>query len=49
MDNVNNTHENIVEVSHLVKKFKDFTAVDDITFNVQKGKYFRLFRPQRGG
>jgi len=26
--------ENIIEVKNLTKKFKDFTAVDDISFNV---------------
>lgn len=29
-----------VEISHLVKKFGDFTAVDDISFEVYKGEIF---------
>lgn len=29
-----------VRISHLVKKFGDFTAVDDISFEVCKGEIF---------
>ena len=32
--------ENIIEVSHLVKAFGDFHAVDDISFTVKKGEIF---------
>ena len=28
--------ENIIEIKNLTKKFKDFVAVDNITFNVKK-------------
>ena len=31
---------NVIEVDHLTKKFGDFTAVDDITFDVRKGEIF---------
>ncbi|MDP2723767.1 MAG: ABC transporter ATP-binding protein [Bacteroidales bacterium] len=31
---------NIIEVSHLVKKFGDFTANDDLNFEVKKGEIF---------
>ena len=29
-----------VRISHLVKKFGNFTAVDDISFEVYKGEIF---------
>ena len=32
--------ENVIEVSHLVKAFGTFHAVDDISFNVRKGEIF---------
>ena len=41
--------ENIIEVKHLVKKFGDFTAVDDISFNVKKGRNFRILGPNGAG
>jgi ABC-2 type transport system ATP-binding protein len=31
---------NIIEVSHLVKRFGDFTANDDLNFEVKKGEIF---------
>ena len=31
---------NIIEVSHLVKKFGNFTANDDLNFEVFKGEIF---------
>lgn len=30
----------VIEVEHLTKKFGDFTAVDDITFDVRRGEIF---------
>lgn len=30
----------VIEVEHLTKRFGDFTAVDDISFNVRKGEIF---------
>ncbi len=33
-------HENVIEVSHLVKAFGSFRAVDDITFSVKRGEIF---------
>ena len=30
----------VIEVEHLTKRFGDFTAVDDITFDVRKGEIF---------
>jgi ABC-2 type transport system ATP-binding protein len=32
--------DNVIEVSHLVKAFGSFHAVDDITFNVKRGEIF---------
>ena len=34
------TQEKVIEVSHLVKAFGDFHAVDDISFSVRKGEIF---------
>src|SRR5271154_225715 len=41
--------ENIIEVKNLVKKFGDFTAVDDISFNVAKGEIFAFLGPNGAG
>ena len=40
---------NIIEVSNLTKKFKDFTAVDHISFNVQEGEIFAFLGPNGAG
>ena len=37
---VANREENVIEVSHLVKAFGTFRAVDDISFTVRKGEIF---------
>lgn len=39
----------IVEVSHLVKKFGNFSAVDDISFSVKKGEIFAFLGPNGAG
>lgn len=41
--------ESIIEVKNLVKKFGDFTAVDDISFNVKKGEIFAFLGPNGAG
>jgi ABC-2 type transport system ATP-binding protein len=41
--------ENIIEVSGLTKKFGDFTAVNDISFNVKKGETFAFLGPNGAG
>jgi len=41
--------ENVIEVKNLVKKFADFTAVNDITFNVKKGEIFAFLGPNGAG
>src|SRR5665213_1345947 len=40
---------NIIEVKDLVKKFKDFTAVDHISFGVKKGEIFAFLGPNGAG
>lgn len=40
---------NIIEVTNLVKKFGDFTAVDDITFSVKRGEIFAFLGPNGAG
>ena len=41
--------ENIIEVEHLVKQFGDFTAVNDISFNVKRGEVFAFLGPNGAG
>ena len=41
--------EQIIEVNHLVKKFKDVRAVNDISFGVRKGEFFGLLGPNGAG
>ena len=36
----NNKGAKAITVDHLTKKFGDFTAVDDISFEVSKGEIF---------
>ncbi len=39
----------IIEVKNLTKKFGDFTAVNDISFNVEKGEIFAFLGPNGAG
>jgi len=39
----------ILEVTHLVKRFGDFNAVDDISFSIQEGEIFSLLGPNGAG
>ncbi len=39
----------MIQVKHLSKKFGDFTAVDEITFNVEKGEIFGFLGPNGAG
>ncbi|MCX6719884.1 MAG: ATP-binding cassette domain-containing protein [Candidatus Staskawiczbacteria bacterium] len=41
--------ENIIEIKNLVKKFKDFTAVDNIILEVKKGEIFAFLGPNGAG
>src|SRR6266699_3716926 len=40
---------NAIEVEHIVKKFGDFTAVDDVTFSVKEEEIFGLLGPNGAG
>ena len=40
---------NAIEVDHIVKKFGDFTAVDDVSFKVKEGEIFGLLGPNGAG
>ncbi len=40
---------NIIEAKNLTKKFKDFTAVDDISFSVEDGDIFGFLGPNGAG
>jgi ABC-2 type transport system ATP-binding protein len=42
-------NENIIEVTGLVRKFGDFSAVDGISFNVKKGEIFAFLGPNGAG
>ena len=39
----------ILQVNHLVKKYGDFTAVDDISFDIEEGEIFSLLGPNGAG
>jgi ABC-2 type transport system ATP-binding protein len=41
--------ENIIEIKNLTKKFKDFAAVDGISFNVKEGEIFAFLGPNGAG
>ena len=38
-----------IEVERIVKKYGDFTAVDDVSFNVKEGEIFGLLGPNGAG
>src|SRR5438093_12634652 len=40
---------NAIDVRHIVKKFGDFTAVNDISFAVEEGEIFGLLGPNGAG
>ncbi|HZZ98391.1 MAG TPA: ATP-binding cassette domain-containing protein [Candidatus Saccharimonadia bacterium] len=41
--------ETIIDVHHLIKKFGEFTAVSDISFNVKAGEIFAFLGPNGAG
>ena len=38
-----------IQVDHIIKKYGDFTAVNDVSFNVQDGEIFGLLGPNGAG
>lgn len=42
-------NQNIITVKNLTKKFKDFVAVDNISFSVDKGQIFAFLGPNGAG
>jgi ABC-2 type transport system ATP-binding protein len=40
---------NAIEVQRIVKKYGDFTAVDDVSFQVKEGEIFGLLGPNGAG
>ena len=44
-----NGFANAIEVDHIVKKYGDFTAVNDISFSVKEGEIFGLLGPNGAG
>ncbi len=40
---------NAIEVDHIVKRYGDFTAVDDVSFAVKEGEIFGLLGPNGAG
>ena len=38
-----------IDVQHIVKRFGDFTAVNDVSFAVEKGEIFGLLGPNGAG
>lgn len=41
--------DNIIEVKNLVKRYGNFTAVNDVTFDVKKGEVFAFLGPNGAG
>ncbi|TCW36469.1 ABC-2 type transport system ATP-binding protein [Thermohydrogenium kirishiense] len=46
---MNNTFENIIEIKNLTKKFGDFVAVNNVSFNIKKGDVFGFLGPNGSG
>jgi ABC-2 type transport system ATP-binding protein len=44
-----NTGQKAIDVEHIVKKYGDFTAVDDVTFHVAEEEIFGLLGPNGAG
>jgi ABC-2 type transport system ATP-binding protein len=40
---------NAIEVQHIIKRYGDFTAVDDVSFQVKEGEIFGLLGPNGAG
>lgn len=46
---MNTNEKNIIEVTSLIKKFDDFTAVDKVNFHVREGEIFSFLGPNGAG
>ena len=46
---INTDEENIIEVKNLTKKFGNFIATDNISFDIKKGQIFGLLGPNGAG
>ena len=49
MNEAYSKNDSIIQVRNLTKKFKDFTAVDDVSFDVQRGEIFAFLGPNGAG
>src|SRR4051812_38605055 len=49
VDDAINFHPAMIELIHLVKKFGDLTAVDDINLSVGRGEFFAVLGPNAAG
>ena len=49
LQNGGNGVDKAIEVDHIVKKYGEFTAVDDISFAVDDGETFGLLGPNGAG
>jgi len=39
----------VLEIDHIIKKFSEFTAVDNVSFDVEEGKFFSILGPSGCG
>lgn len=46
---INTDEKNVIQVKNLTKKFGDFTAADNISFDIKKGQIFGLLGPNGAG
>jgi len=46
---IETTITNSIEINNLTKKFKNFTAVDNVSFNVRKGEIYGFLGPNGAG
>lgn len=49
MKNTKTSNQPIIKIEHLIKKYGDFEAVKDISFEVKKGEIFAFLGPNGAG